>query len=284
MSEIKTYRINDKEIWQGALNKINGEIQERPIRFIIRPLGEEDAPAMGKLSENIYQNLRRGEECFIHKHSKQYFYKVFQKPQLYYNGVFVGDELVGMSYLKICRTGNELEEELPNASYDFFAPSRNAGNSLVGSLGADSVLPAYRGNALNSIMINYRLNQAEQLGCTDCTSIVDRKNRWNMSPYFNNRFNLFATAIDPSDGGQISLLHKPIGQETVLSCFKPKISLPYERLDIIDGLLAKGFIGVAFDKERGEVLFAHSDYYQVKENVLANIWLQKTLLTAKRRI
>lgn len=283
-TEIKTYLINGKEVWVGNLYKINGKKQSEPIRFYIRPLNQNDAPSMGALSADIYKNLRTGEECFIHRHTLQYFYDVFQNPQTFYNGVFVGGQLVGMSYLKICRNRMELEDELPNAKFDFFAASRNKGKNLVASLGADSVLPAYRGNALNSIMINYRIKQAERMGCTDCTSIIDRKNKWNMSPYFGNRFNLFATATDPSDGGQISLLHKPVGHNTVLSCFKPRIALPYERLDIIDRLLAKGFIGIEFNKEREEVLFAHSFYYQEKENFSDNFILRRTYVCAKGRI
>ena len=258
--EIKIYQINGEMVWQGELSKINGVYQEKPVHFYIRPLNINDAVAMGKLSENIYENLRSGEECFIHKHTKEYYYDVFQNKNLNYIGVFVGRELVGMSYLKICDNKADLQEELPNAEYDFFNANRNNGNSRVASFGADSVLPAYRGNALNTIMIEYRIKQARCLGCTDCTSIVDRSNLWNMTPYFACRFNLFQTTIDPSDGGKISLLHKPIEKETVLSCFKPKVALPYNRFELIDSMIKRGFIGVEFNRDKKEVIFAHSSY------------------------
>lgn len=261
-TEIKTYQINGEMVWQGTLAKINGVRQEKPVHFYIRPLNVNDAPAMGSLSENIYQNLRTGEECFIHKHTKEYYYDVFQNKKINYIGVFVGSQLVGMSYLKICENAADLQEELPNAKYDFFNSKRNGGNSRIASFGADSVLPAYRGNALNTVMIEYRIKQAGRLGCTDCTSIVDRSNLWNMTPYFASRFNLFQTTIDPSDGGKISLLHKPIEKETVLSCFKPKVALPYDRFELIDSMIKRGFIGVEFDRSKKEVLFAHSSYYE----------------------
>ena len=135
------------------------------------------------------------------------------------------------------------------------------------------VLPEYRGNALNSVMVNYRLKLAEQMGCTDCTSIVDRKNKWNMAPYFSGRFNLFATAVDPSDGGKISLLHRPLGKETVLSCFKPRIMLPFDRFELIDGLIGRGFVGIDFNRETGGVLFAHSSYYTNKGRTIDGIQL-----------
>lgn len=261
-TEINEYQINGETVWQGSLSKINGVVQEKPVHFYIRPLNINDAEAMGNLSENIYNHLREGEECFIHKHSKEYYYQVFQDTKINYIGVFVGSHLVGMSYLRICDNAKDIEEELPNSEYDFFAKERNGGNSRIASFGADSVLPAYRGNALNTTMIEYRMAEAARMGCTDCTSIVDRSNLWNMTPYFACRFNLFQTAVDPSDGGKISLLHKPIERETVLSCFKTRISLPYDRFELIDNMITKGFIGVEFDRTKKEVTFAHSSYYQ----------------------
>lgn len=266
-TKINSYQVNGEMVWQGNLSKINGVYLKKPIHFYIRPLNVHDAEAMGKLSETIYNNLRDGEECFIHKHSKEYYYNIFENPKLNYIGVFVGGNLVGMSYLKICDSKEELQEELPNAKYDFFNDDRNYGNSRIASFGADSVLPEYRGNGLNTVMIEYRMEQAKRIGCTDCTSIVDRSNLWNMTPYFACRFNLFQTAVDPSDGGKISLLHKPIERETVLSCFKTRVSLPFDRFELIDNLINKGFIGVEFDRTNKIVTFAHSSYYQpVKTN------------------
>ena len=39
----------------------------------------------------------------------------------------------------------------------FFGRNVMEEKSRVASFGADSVLPEYRGNALNSVMVNYRL-------------------------------------------------------------------------------------------------------------------------------
>lgn len=253
------YEVNNQMVWRGNLSKIDGSLLEKPVHFYIRPLSVENASQMGELSEAIYNNLKEGEECFIHKHSKEYYYDVFQNDNIHYIGVFVGSKLVGMSYLKVCHNEEELKEELPNSSYNFFKNSKR--EVKVASFGADSVLPSYRGNSLNAMMINYRMSLASRLDCTDCTSIVDRNNRWNMTPYFANRFNLFSTAIDPSDGGKISLLHKPMSKDTVLSNIKTRITLPYNRFELIDDLIKKGFIGVEFDKKDANVTFAHSNFY-----------------------
>jgi len=268
-NEIRKYKVNGQSVWTGYLTKVNG-LKATPVAFRIRPLNINDAEAMGNLSKTIYENLRIGEECFIHKHTKEYYYQIFQNPDVHYIGVFAGQNLIGMSYITICRNNEELQEELPNSDYDFFNPKRNNGKTKIASFGADSVLPAYRGNGLNTIMINYRIEEAHRLSCTDCTSIVDRNNRWNMLPYFACRFNLFSTAIDPSDGGKISLLHKPIEKETVLSCIKTRVSLPYNRLDLIDSMIEKGFIGIEFNKETADVIFAHSTYYRIPQQYVDN--------------
>lgn len=273
---IRAYNVNGQQVWTGNLYKIKGQRQSEPIHFHIRPLNIDDVEKMGNLSAEIYKNLREGEECFIHKHTKEYYDHVFDNPKIKYIGVFVGDMLVGMSYLKICENKEELQEELPNSKYGFFDIDRKE-NAKVASFGADSVLPDFRGNNLNKTMISYRLEQAQKLGCTDCTSIIDRNNLWNMTPYFSCRFNLFSTTIDPTDGGKISLLHKPMEKDSVLSCFKTRVSLPYTRLELIDNVINKGFIGVEFNKSNNEIVFAHSSYYinQREQENLAVFLLQE---------
>lgn len=262
-TEIKKYQVNGEMVWQGNIDKVDGIKLDKPVHYYIRPLNINDADAMGRLSETIYANLGEGQECFIHKHSKEYYNSVFKGQNIRYVGAFVGKELVGMSYIKICENNNELQDELPNCEYDFF--SRRNKTSRIATFGADSVHPSYRGNAINTAMINYRMEQAMLLDCTDCASIVDRNNRWNMTPYFACRFNLFQTAIDPSDGGKISLLHKPIDKTSVLSKVKTRIRLPFDRFELIDAMIERGFIGVEFDRKTAEITFAHSSYYKVKE-------------------
>ena len=263
-TELKKYQVNGEMVWQGSINKVDGIKLDKSIHYHIRPLNIKDAEAMGKLSETIYANLSEGQECFIHKHSKEYYNGVFKDGNIRYIGAFVGKELVGMSYIKICENNEDLQGELPNCEFDFFNKGTRQ-TPRIATFGADSVHPSYRGNAINTAMINYRMEQAVLLNCTDCASIVDRNNRWNMTPYFACRFNLFQTAIDPSDGGKISLLHKPIDKESVLSKVKTRITLPFDRFELIDVMINKGFIGVEFDKKTAEITFAHSNYYKTIE-------------------
>ena len=107
---------------------------------------------------------------------------------------------------------------------------------------------------MNQIMISYRLKLAETLGCTDAASIVDRNNHWNMPPYFNNGFNMFATGIDPEDGGKIALMHHHINAPKT-HILSNGISIPYNSFGIIDNLIEKGFIGTGYNKENASITF-----------------------------
>ena len=123
-SELKKYEVNGTNVWIGKLYKVNNIKQEKPINFHIRPLNKKDAEQMGKLSECIYHYLKNGEECFIHKHTKEYFYEVFNDHKIKYIGVFVGEKLVGMSYIRLCENQKDLQQKLkfmPYAKYLFIS-------------------------------------------------------------------------------------------------------------------------------------------------------------------
>lgn len=250
MSELQKYIINKHPVWKGRLNKINGLVTALPQHFIIRPLNKNDAASMGDLSADIYRHLGKGEECFIHKHEKEYYYDVFNNPDMHYIGIFAGSRLIGMSYIRICHDEQSFADEIPNSPVNFFDRRPQA---KIAALGADCVRPEYRGNNLNQIMIGCRLELAQSLGCSDAASIVDRSNHWNMPPYFNNGFKMFATAIDPADGGKIALMHHNLRNTDFQKT--NGISIPYNRFAVIDNLLDKGFIGVRYNKEDAAILF-----------------------------
>lgn len=250
MTELQKYIVNQRPVWKGYLNKINGEHISSLQSFIIRPLNQNDAAAMGDLSTDIYRHLGNGEECFIHKHEKEYYHEVFNNPDIHYIGIFAGSNLIGMSYIRVCRDEQSLFDEIPGSPVNFFDRRPQA---KIAALGADCVRPEYRGNNLNQIMIGCRLELAADLGCTDAASIVDRSNHWNMPPYFNNGFKMFATAIDPADGGKIALMHHNLSSAVQQPA--KGISIPYGRFALIDNLIGKGFVGISYNKEDATVLF-----------------------------
>lgn len=251
MQNLEQYIINGQPVWRGQITKINGETTERPVHFTVCRLTANDAEKMGCLSANIYQNLKSGEECFIHRHPKEYYAKVFDNPNTHYIGVFVGERLIGMSYLHVCDNHQSFCNEIPGCPINFF---KRRPQARVAALGADCVLPEYRGNNMNQIMISYRLEIAKAMECTDAASIVDRNNHWNMPPYFNNNFNMFATGIDPEDDGKIALMHHHISSPKERTSGNG-IAIPYNRFAIIDKLIERGFIGTGYNKENATITF-----------------------------
>ena len=270
MDNLERYNVNGSTVWRGRLSKIGGVVQDQQPHFVIRPLNRDDAKEMGNLSATIYQHLSKGEECFIHKHDQEYYNNIFDDGNMHYIGVFAGTKLIGMSYIRLCNDQKSLDDEIPNSPTDFF--SRDDFN-LAAALGADSVHPDYRGNRLNQIMIQCRLEYAKEFGCSGAFSIIDRNNRWNMPPYFNNGFHMFAATVDPSDGGQIALLHHNMKEEKDKS--NNGIRIPYNRFDLIDGLLDKGYIGSGFESDSGYIKFVPTRRTFRNNNHIINFAISK---------
>lgn len=268
MSSIQKYTVNGHSVWRGRLNKINGQNIDNGPHFTIRPLSTADTKNMGKLSAEIYRHLGSGEECFIHKHEPSYYHQAVQNPDNRYIGIFVGEQLVAMSYLKICRNHQQFSDEIPNSPLNFF----NTPNTRIAALGADSVLPTYRGNNLNQIMIDYRLELAKNLHCNGAASIIDRSNHWNMPPYFNNGFRMYATAIDPADGGKIALMHHNLKTQTNLP--QRGVNVPFASFNLIDKLLAKGYVGCGYNKDTATLTFVQTaqrtPVHGIEQNIMFN--------------
>ena len=249
---LEQYVVNGKPVWRGRVQKIGGtavEKNEQP-HFVVRSLTAKDTTAMSDLSSVIYSHLNQGEECFIHKHDSDYYNQIFNNKDVVYIGVFVGANLVGMSYIYLCDNEQKLNNEIPNSPINFF--EKNPYMKAV-SLGADCVHPDYRGNNFNQIMIRYRLDLAKKMGCSDAFSIIDRNNHWNMPPYFSNGFQMFAGATDPSDGGKIALMHNDIRKKKENGVLG--ISVAYDNFSHIDALLAKGFVGNSYNQKNKTINF-----------------------------
>ena len=254
MINIEQYVVNQFPVWKGNISRINGEQHANMPKFVVRMLSRTDVEDMSKLSSLIYSHLNKGEECFIHKNSAEYYHQVFDNEDIMYIGAFVGSKLVGMSYICVCDNEKKLESEIPNNPVKLFDTETN---KLAVSLGGDCVHPSYRGNGLNQVMIQYRLNLAKAIGCTDAFSIIDRNNQWNMPPYFKNGFNMFACTIDPADGGKIALMHHNITSKN--NILKASIKVPYSNFAQIDMLLSRGFIGCSYDKKDKTIEFAKNN-------------------------
>lgn len=254
---------NGSPVYSGKLSKYKGKTLDKPRSFFIRPLTIKDCAAMGDLSTCIYDNLEAGQECFIHKHDKSYYRDLFKNgnsENVKYVGVFVGRELVAMSYFRMIDNDKDLQSELPNHRLNIFSSDRGVGNVVVAAFGSDSVHPKYRGNRLNTLMVEYRTSYAEMLGATDFVSIIDRKNVWNMNPYFHNNFNMFASSIDPADNGKIALMHRPAKEEIFYNDNNDERA-NFANFNTIDKMLHMKRIGIAYEKETSSIVFAKTDYY-----------------------
>lgn len=255
--------LNGSTLYNGRISKYKGIKLDGGVSFYVRPLTIKDSSAMEDLSVCIYDNLKEGQECFIHQHDRSYYRNVLssEDSNVTYIGAFVGRQLVAMSFVRMIDNEQELQEELPNHKMNFFSEDRreNFGDIKVAAFGSDSVHPKYRGNQLNTIMVGCRMELAKQMGATDWVSIIDRKNVWNMSPYFSHGFAMFGAGVDPADNGKIALLHRPVREKVSIGERVEKSH--FNNMNTIDEMLYRNKVGVGFNKATQEILFAQTDYY-----------------------
>ncbi|MFV0625792.1 MAG: hypothetical protein ACK5N8_00400 [Alphaproteobacteria bacterium] len=260
--------------FHGRISKYKGHVLSKTLGFYIRPLTVKDCAAMADLSESIYDNLKEGQECFIHKHDRKYYREIMEKENSDVNfvGAFIGHQLIAMSNFRMVDNYADLQEEFPNHKLNIFSKERKLGDVSVAVLGSDSVHPKFRGNHLNQIMVLYRQNMARHMGATDVVSIIDRKNVWNMTPYFENGFNMFSSGIDPADNGKIALMHRPLKDKVERITGEQEVR-HFENFNQIDKMFYMDRIGVGYDKENQRIIFARTDYYakMKKSNGMTNI-------------
>lgn len=253
---MQVYTRGNRILAYAPLYKINHVPVSEPGHYHMRRLSRQDIDAMAELSSTIYASLGKGQECFIHKHDRGYYEQMMNNPRMHFVGAFNGRQLIAMSYVRIVRSRKELFEEFPTANVSFLGKGFQAA-----CLGADSVHPDYRGNHINANMIHFRLKYAENMQIRDCLSIIDRKNIWNMRPYFANDFVMMGADIDPSDGGNIALMHRRLDKKTVYGR-EAHIEIPVERYGLLDKLFASGNIAVGYSSTNNALQIVPCSYYQ----------------------
>lgn len=252
---MQIYTRGNRILAYAAIKKVNHQPVPEGNFYHMRKLSSQDISAMVELSSCIYHSLGKGQECFIHQHDRAYYEQMMRNPRMHFVGAFKGRQLIAMSYVRIVRSRKELFEEFPTADNAFLGK-----NFQVACLGADSVHPDYRGNKINENMIRYRMKHAQALGVNDCVSIIDRKNIWNMRPYFANNFVMMGADVDPSDGGDIALMHRRLDKGANYNREK-YIEIPVERYQLLDKLFAGGNAAVGYNSESNALQIVPCDDY-----------------------
>ncbi len=231
-------------LFRGTLLKKDG-IEVENASFHVRLLKKQDASKMFTLSQEIYHALRPEEQTFIRKHDDiSYYENIVNDNTTKFMGVFHNGTLIGMSYIKVCSDKETFLNEIPNQETSAFE-----NNKKVATFGGDCVLPAYRGNKINQIMVSIRSQIAKQMGCQEAYSIIDRNNVNNLTPYFANQFLLISSGIDPTDNGPIYTMKINLSQRDSRHTQIPT-QLAFVRVSDqkgIDDLLNHNFQGTNYD-------------------------------------
>ncbi len=132
---------SDAIIMSGRLIKNNEP-------YTIKHIQPEEVFEVHNLHKIILENLKPGQECFIHHKKASDFLQIVENPNQLFIGAFVGDKLVGYSTANFVNDDN-INEVLPNFALDY-DPNK------IAVLEQAAVNPEYRGNNLASIMNSVR--------------------------------------------------------------------------------------------------------------------------------
>ncbi len=264
------YTRGNRILAYAPLRKINHIPTEEPKCYHMRRLSRQDVDAMASLSAVIYGALAKGQECFIHKHDRAYYEQMMNNPKMHFVGAFNGRQLIAMSYVRIVNSRKELFEEFPSSNISFLGRDFQAA-----CLGADSVHPDYRGNSINANMIHFRLKYAGHLGVKDCLSIIDRENIWNMRPYFANDFVMMGADVDPSDGGNIALMHRRLGAKAAYNKDN-YVEVPFDHFGLLNKMFAYRRVAVGYNSQTRSLRMVCCDAYQPQQQMTAGIFRGKS--------
>ncbi|MBO7243948.1 MAG: GNAT family N-acetyltransferase [Alphaproteobacteria bacterium] len=246
MNNIAQFKVNNQGFWSGLLSKKSGK-EIAPSPFFIYPLSKKHASQMAALSKEIYRHLKKEEQCYIHQHQADYYQNIFHQKDITFIGVFHQDKLIAMSYLRTCRSQEVFQEEIPCFQGQTFLKQEE-----VATLGGDCVHPEFRGNNLNQLMVEFRLEMAKEKKCEAAYSIIDQHNHWNIGPYFKNGFKMVSYGIDPSDGGKIAIMRF---RNEKIQRIGNMILVPVQDIKTINRLMSCDFIGSSYDTQTRKIMF-----------------------------
>lgn len=227
--------------------------------YIIRRLGERDIFAITGLHKIILDNLRPGQECFIHRKKASDFMRILENPDQLFIGAFCGDELIGYALANFINRDN-VEEVLPDFALDYEADK-------IAVLEQASVNPAYRGNNLASAMNALRQKIAyQEYNRRYAVIMVDIKNFYSYRNGFRNGMCITQAAVDPADGGHVVYMAKEIGREARFDISHIPQELSYAEMDIakVNGLIEQGYVARGYDDVRQKVLFGKTNDFKYK--------------------
>lgn len=243
---------SDAIIMSGRLIKNNEP-------YTIKHIQPEEVFEVHNLHKIILENLKPGQECFIHHKKASDFLQIVENPNQLFIGAFVGDKLVGYSTANFVNDDN-INEVLPNFALDY-DPNK------IAVLEQASVNPEYRGNNLASIMNSVRQKVAYQnYGKKYAVTMVDIKNFYSYRNGFRNGMCITQATVDPDDGGHVIYMAKEIGKETNFQTMQIPQELSYLEMDIdnVSRLISEGYVARGYDDSRQKVMFNKTSDFKYK--------------------
>jgi len=164
--------------------------------------------------QHLYEVLSQAwHDTFMHWRTKDELWKILKENRSddisdgnkHFFWLESDGKLIWTSFLQICDAKKQevLNTEFPNSPFNLFQQNPEA---KIAILWGDGITPTEWGKWRNRKMVEYRCQIAKENNCDYAVSIVDCRNKQNMSPYLKNKFFVAWIGKDPSDGGDIIYL------------------------------------------------------------------------------
>ncbi len=206
------------------------------------------------LQKTVFDDLTDEEKTFIVPKDKAFFEKHFDNGN-HVIGVVHNGQLIAQSI--------SLEPSTDNPKTGMVNMQLPVTSDKVAIMQGVLVHPDYRGNALMSRMLDARLQIAKKTGRTDLVAEVAVDNFYSWSVFLKEGMVIHSIETDPSDGTVVYNMHakiKPLIKQRLKGVFnavaaKKNKACPVHDIEQQKKLLAKGYVGVAFEKNGQNLIF-----------------------------
>ncbi len=225
--------------------------------IIFRRLEEQDVYAMYQLHLRTLDNLKKGQECFLHRKTFNDFMRMVNNPDMQFIGGFVGDRLACQSAVKYINHQNR-DANLPDINL-------GVGSDRIALFEQVAVDDEFRGNKLGTKMVQMRENIARRDGKDCAVTMVDLKNYFSYRSHLRDGFNIMQAAIDPEDSGKIIYVYKDLHKNIEFgNAIEERLDAEKLTIEQVNNWGKLGYFVNGFeidDKEKTQLTLAKTNYF-----------------------
>jgi ribosomal protein S18 acetylase RimI-like enzyme len=153
-----------------VIYKINGNLLKKPIKGTIRLCTNDDVDQIYDVQNAVIDFFNENEKSYFMPFKKESYSRIVNNPtkdgEIY--GAFIGNEMIGWVFLNINDRMKEIKKRVPEI------------DGSCADVDGVIVLPSYRGNGLQNILVNYMEDKARNKGIKYVVAEVTFGNEYSL--------------------------------------------------------------------------------------------------------